>query len=151
MTASQKINREIILRLVEYFTRPSRLKYGDDLSDEAKEFIEKAKSGIDESNIDDLLSMAGEFDEYYDERNGFRSCGILTGLPCESSRHYESDSVAKKMSDGSWVGWTYWHGGGKHGEPEAIDWLEDAYDLEVTEEEKMVVVREFKKVDPNAN
>ena len=36
------------------------------------------------------------------------------------------------------------HGGGKHGEPEAIDWMDEAYDLDVTEEEKLVVVKTFK-------
>jgi len=48
-------------------------------------------------------------------------------------------------SCGDWVGWTYWYGGGKHGEPDAIDWLSDAYNLIVTEEEKLVVVRTYTK------
>lgn len=66
-----------------------------------------------------------------------------TGLPAPSSRHYESEAVAYQYVDGSWVGWSYWYGGGKHGEPEAIDWMEDAYDVNCTEEEKVVVVRTF--------
>ena len=52
------------------------------------------------------------------------------------------------MPDGSWVGWTYWYGGGKYGEPEAIDWMDDAYDLACTEEEKVVTVRTFTKQVP---
>lgn len=35
--------------------------------------------------------------------------------------------------------------GGKHGEPEAIDWIEHAYDVECKEEEKLVVVHTFTK------
>jgi hypothetical protein len=70
---------------------------------------------------------------------------VETHLSCPSSRHYESDAVAAKAPDGSWVGWTYWYGGGKHGEPEAIDWIEDAYDVICAEEEKLVVVRTFKQ------
>jgi hypothetical protein len=45
----------------------------------------------------------------------------------------------------SWIGWTYFYGGGKYGEPESIDWMSEAYFLDVAEEEKMVVVRTFKK------
>ena len=68
-------------------------------------------------NVDELYEAA---DESYvqDARNEVRSSGIETGLPCKGSRHYESESVAAKMPDGSWVGWTYWYGGGKYGEPE---------------------------------
>lgn len=81
-------------------------------------------------------------DDYkYEMREG----AIETGLPCEHSRHYESKSVAAQASDGSWGGWTYWYGGGKHGEPESIDWMNEAYDLDCKEEEKLVVVRTFSK------
>lgn len=58
-----------------------------------------------------------------------------------------SCATAAKMPDGSWVGWTYWYGGGKHGEPEAIDWMEDAYNVEVVEEIKMVTVQTFSRED----
>jgi hypothetical protein len=98
---------------------------------------------------------ADSVDEIYDELDELHSLGdykyemregqIETGLPCEHSRHYESKSVATRVSDGSWVGWTYWYGGGKHGEPESIDWMGSAYGLDCTEEEKMVTVRTFKK------
>jgi hypothetical protein len=36
-----------------------------------------------------------------------------------------------------------WFGGGKHGEPGAVEWMEDAYHLTCHEEEKLVVVRTF--------
>jgi hypothetical protein len=73
----------------------------------------------------------------------FRSGEEATGLPGDWSRHYESKGVAAEMLDGSYVGWTYWYGGGKHGEPYLMPWVDDAYDVEVVEVQK--VVREFKK------
>jgi hypothetical protein len=92
---------------------------------------------------------AGNVDALYDETNGddyelqdaineVRCSGEETGLKCEWSRHYESDAVAAQAPDGSWVGWTYWHGGGKHGEPEAIDWMDSAYDVVVTGEQTII-------------
>jgi len=98
-------------------------------------------------NVDDLYEALVEADNHWDARNEIRSSGVETNLPSEFSRHYESEAVAARMPDGSWVGWTYWYGGGKHGEPNAIDWMEDAYDLNCTEEEKMVVVRTFTKAE----
>jgi hypothetical protein len=101
-------------------------------------------------NIDDEYDAAseGDLEDYLqDARNEVRSGEVETGLPCEWSRHYESKSVAAQTPDGAWVGWTYWYGGGKHGEPEAIDWIEYAYDLTCVEEEKLVTVRTFTKAD----
>lgn len=80
-----------------------------------------------------------------DAINEVRCSGIETGLPGQYSRHYESEEVAVQCPNGDWVGFTYWHGGGKHGEPEAIDWMEHAYDLNCVEEEKLVVVQTFTK------
>jgi hypothetical protein len=95
------------------------------------------------ANVDDLYEKLEEEDGHWDGKSEVRSGGVETNLSCPSSRHYEADAVAMKMPDGSWVGWTYWHGGGKHGEPEAIDWMNEAYPVECKEEEKMVVVRTF--------
>jgi hypothetical protein len=104
---------------------------------------------IDESNVDEIYEDTeddnGSGWGLQDAREEVRCSGIETGLPAPLSRHYESDAVAAKYVDGSWVGFTYWHGGGKHGEPEAIDWIEDAYDVACAEEEKLVVVRTFTK------
>ncbi len=79
-----------------------------------------------------------------DSMEEFRQGQYETKLPSDGSRYYESKAVAAKMSDGAWVGWTYWYGGGKHGDPGGIDWMEDAYFLTVTEEEKLVTVRTFR-------
>ena len=97
-------------------------------------------------NIDDLWDEHENLDSIYDATNEIRqSWDEETDIPCEWSRHYESKSVAAKMHDGSWVGWTYWYGGGKYGEPEAIDWMESAYNIDCVEEERVVTVRTFTK------
>lgn len=59
-------------------------------------------------------------------------------------------SVAACMPDGSWVGWTYWQESSRHAPLEKIDWIEDAYDLYVKEEERIVVVRVLLKKAPTA-
>ena len=100
--------------------------------------------GVTAENIDDLYDEA-ESDQVQDAKSEIRSGEVETGLPTQSSRHYECEEVASQAPDGSWVGWTHWHGGGKHGEPEAIDWMGEAYDLNVTEVEKMTIVRTFAK------
>ena len=97
-------------------------------------------------NIDDLYYEHKYDDWVSDYRNELRPGTEKTNLACEYSRHYESVSVAAQMLDGSWVGWTYMYGGGKHGEPQAYDWILDAYDLTCTEEQKLVTVRTWNKV-----
>jgi hypothetical protein len=86
-----------------------------------------------------------EVDAHWDYESDFRSGEVKTNIPCPSDRNYESQSVAMQTAEGDWVGWTYWYGGGKHGEPGLIDWMEDAYDLVCHEEEKMMVVRTFER------
>ena len=94
------------------------------------------------ANVDELFDAV---DEPQDAMNDVRCGEVETGLPSPSSRHYEAKEVAAKAPDGSWVGWTYWYGGGKHGEPESVEWIEYAYDLTCVEEEKRVVVQTFTK------
>jgi hypothetical protein len=98
---------------------------------------------ITADNVDELYEANDQNWELQDARNEIRYGQVRTGLECDDSRHYESEAVAAQMPDGSWVGWTYWFGGGKHGEPEAIDWMDDAYFLDCKEEEKVVTVRTF--------
>lgn len=111
------------------------------------EWKDEKLTDVTEENVDDLFDAANEDWGLQDSINEIRCTGIETGLPAPLSRHYEADSVAAQYFDGSWVGWTYWHGGGKHGEPEAIDWIEHAYDVQCQEEEKLVIVRSFSKKD----
>src|SRR5690606_32728244 len=96
-----------------------------------------------EARYDELVAQ----DAHWDARNEAREGDYETGLPCDDSRHYESKAVAAKAPNGQWVGWTYWYGGGKHAEPEAIGWMEHAYFLDCKEEKKTVIVRTFTKAE----
>ena len=58
------------------------------------------------------------------------------------SRHYEVKPVVKKLG-GKYVCWLYWYGGGKHGEPESIDWVDDTI---FVEEGEPVIQKTFRKV-----
>lgn len=132
MTPEQKIKHAILLKAVEFGA------------------VDIEPAAITAESVDELFSSNNQQWELQDATNEVRCGQVETGLPCEWSRHYESKAVAAKMPDGSWVGWTYWYGGGKHGEPEAVGWMDDAYDLDCAEEEKLVVVRTF-AVRPSAD
>lgn len=129
MTPEQKLKLMVLVRYTELYDHV------------------KLPDAIDADNIDAVYKEIYDEDDgtIYDAINEVRSSGEDTGLQCGWSRHYESKAVAAQALDGSWIGWTYWYGGGKHGEPEAVDWMEEAYDLVCKEEEKLVVVRTFTK------
>lgn len=126
MTPYQKLQHRILAKAAEW----SEIELGE----------------VTAENTDDLWNWYEDQDAIYDATSEMRSSwDEETDIRCESSRNYESKSVAAKMPDGSWVGWTYWYGGGKHGEPESIDWMARAYDIDCVEEEKVVTVRTFTK------
>lgn len=107
-----------------------------------------------EEQIDEEYSLFNDTEagsDYCREiEQDYRYGEVETGLPVEWSRHYESKAVATQTAEGDWIGWTFWHGGGKHGEPESIDWVEDSYNLKCTEEEKIITVRNFEILKENA-
>jgi hypothetical protein len=124
--------------------------------DDYMEDLVSIEAGLKEQGIILTIPVSNNIKEVFDyihEEYGFgdvievvRESGERTGVKCgRFSRHYECVEVAAEMLDGSWVGWTFWYGGGKHGNPEEIPWIEDAYDLNVSEEEKVVIVRTFTK------
>ena len=78
--------------------------------------------------------------DHWDLMSEMRSGDLETGLPTGPTYNYAGKSVAAKMPDGTWVGWTYWHGGGKHSNPSQIPWMEEAYSLAVHEETRVVKV-----------
>ena len=96
-----------------------------------------------DGDVADAYSDFDGSDACQDYESEFRCGEVETKLKCDFSSHYESKSVAAKMDDGSWVGWTYWYGGGKYGEPNAIEWIKDVYNLECVETQEMVTVRKF--------
>jgi len=107
----------------------------------------------DGDNIDEIWDKFNDDDEYEcgydtltDEREEFRQSGQITKIKNDEwSRCYESEQVAAMLDDGTWVGWTYYHGGGKHGEPSGMPWLENSYFVSCKETQKLVTVREFSK------
>ena len=129
MTPEQKIKHAILVQ--------AAIWDGVEIGEVTSENVDQRWDGY--GNPSSICEAANAIRNRFDEE---------TDIPCQWSRQYESKSVAAKMPDGSWVGWTYWYGGGKHGEPEAIDWMDDAYDLACTEEEKVVIVRTFTKQVP---
>ena len=131
MKAECKIKKQIILDAMDDDYLNTKCDY---LLDTEEQILKTFDMLNGEWGLQDIIS---------DWRRGTEE----TDIECDWSRHYESKSVATKLSDGSWVGWTYWYGGGKHGEPEAIDWMKNAYYLNVTEKEVMITVREFSKID----
>jgi len=130
MTPEQKVKQLILVKVSELNNEPDEVEMAKELTAGA---------------VDDQYDALVENEEHWDGVSETREGEVETGLPCEYSRHYESKAVAARAVDGSWVGWTYWYGGGKHGEPEAIDWIEDAYNLDCVEEEKVLTVRTFTK------
>lgn len=105
-----------------------------------------------EKQIDDLYQkLLVDEDLHWDLINEFRSGEVETDInpdhPFERGlTYYEKKSVAAQMPDGSWVGWIYWYGGGKHSEPEAIDWMNSAYEVAVEEKPVQIIQRTFTKV-----
>lgn len=93
------------------------------------------------SSYEDLWSeLKEQYDFCYEIEFEFRE-GIETNLsPKTSSRHYEIDVVASKI-DGVWVAWDFYYGGGKHGEPEAFDWISNARIVDC--EERVVTKTEY--------
>lgn len=128
MTAEQAIKREILLTVFKW--------------------LEKEPPAITVDNVDSIWDTQEEDHPDYiqDAKSEFRCSGEETGIKHDQwSRHYEVESVGRKLSDGSWVGWLHFHGGGKHSEPDAIPFMGDSYYLDVVEEQKVVTVRSFSK------
>ena len=125
-----------------------------------KEILKDAKKFAEEWGEDFNMPQDSELEEFYDDNqyeidsiidatNEFRGSGENTDLKAPSSRHYECNRVARKVDDEKWISWIYWYGGGKHGNPEEIEWVEDVTFVSCIEEEKTVIVRTFSEDTPN--
>lgn len=92
-------------------------------------------------------------DYSHDTRCELREGKFETNIECDWSSHYESKSVGIYIEDFNgftgYIGWTYWFGGGKHGNPDDIDWIPEAYFLDLIKEEVITVTkRTFEKCSP---
>jgi hypothetical protein len=102
---------------------------------------------VDGSIIDETYDMnSGMYDDFMKYEIHEHATYNKDVYP-EYSRHYETESLAIQSPDGSWIGWTHWYGGGKHGNPEEIEWIDSVYNLDCKEESKWVIVQTFKKVE----
>lgn len=146
LTVEHKIKRQILRDMLRNLG-----------SSEGDQVVDADNKPLDFSlaeDIERLYSMAryceGVFVdvETLDEEAKFRCSGEETNLPSESSPHYECVRVAKKLDCGASVSWLYWHGGGKYGEPDSIEWMSEecgAYEVECIEKEKIVKIRTYTK------
>lgn len=135
MNAQQKLKHLILLRHADFSHYEYALPDGP----------------INAKNIDSIWDAAyedGQNDNMQDAHEEIRGGEVETQIDCGWSRHYELKSVAARYLDGSWIGWTYVYGGGKHSNPSEVEWVSDAYDLNCKEQEKVITVREFTKVAP---
>ncbi len=123
-----------------------------------KKHIVQLACGCDDIKEIGVLETAEQVDDAYfflsqhhedllgEIESGVRPGNMATDIPNEYSRHYESRSVATQIADGRWIGWTYWYGGGKHGEPKTIDWISEAYFLECVETQELVTIRRWGRI-----
>jgi hypothetical protein len=135
MTPEQKIKWIIIDRFYDGNI--------SEMPDITKETVDEEFDALEDKESD----SSGAYPYVCDVISEVREGEAETGLDTPLSQHYEAKAVAAQAPDGSWVGWTYWYGGGKYGEPEAVEWMDSAYDLDLHEEEKLVTVRTFTKME----
>ena len=98
----------------------------------------------------DEAYLALSDDELSENKENLRCGGIPTGIynpDCRGHKCYDDEQVAVQALDGSWVGFTYWSGGGKHGYPEDVEWMDDAYELDAFQ--VMEPVWKFKQKEKN--
>jgi hypothetical protein len=122
LTARTILKREILIHCLN-----SELEYASDNA-RYREALSELKS-VPIAQTEAIESFWDELEIDLDA-NEFRVSGIRTGIkPRFDSRYYGCAEVGKPVTGFSdlWVGWTYWYGGGKHGEPGAEEWIESAY------------------------
>ncbi|QYC52551.1 hypothetical protein [Salmonella phage SSBI34] len=135
VTAEYAIRAEILAEVLEGIV--SR----EDIRNMNQEAIAELWDKVEDNEFEGV-----DGDSLWEVQYDFRSSGIVTNLLPEMSRHYESDQVARETPFG-WVSWTYWYGGGKHGNPEEIDWMEYAYYVNMTSKEVVRTEYSFTKVE----
>jgi len=131
MTPSQRIKKAIIER-AEYFSKNGM-----------------KTQNVTVENVDQLYDAFWEetdcADWMQDAEADIRCGEHETGIDGKNyNRYFEDKEVAMEI-DGVWVGWTYYFGGGKHSEPEAVDWIDNAYEIKM--ETKMMPVLFFSRVE----
>lgn len=125
MNAQQLLQKAILLKAVEFGT------------------IQSFDDGLGGDQVDELYNSYDRYDELADAWCEVRYDGIDCNLPTiTSSRHYEVDAKAINI-DGKWVKFDFYYGGGKHGDPDEYNYIEDAVIVDCTQEEITVIKYTF--------
>lgn len=92
---------------------------------------------------EEICKTYKEFDSSYDPmkiHGEFCRGQVVTGIQSTySSLYFQPISVARKTSDGTWIGWTYWTA---QNTPEICRMVLDPYELEYNEETKTFTKKE---------
>ncbi len=143
ISAENAIKREIILEWREM------LLSGNHVWDRTAEFLSVTSHLLDDCHYTDgdILIVYDEYD-FGDLIDEFRCSGHEAhDLPCPDSNHYEIYMKGRQLSNGKWVSWPFYYGGGKWGDPESIDWMGQAVYVSCVEEERIVIHRTFSKLE----
>ena len=104
---------------------------------------EKAYKGHEEYQVDipeDITDSSFYLEAMYNIRHEGNEV-IINGKEIPSCRHFVCVFHFLEI-DGKTVAYAYWYGGGKHGEPESMDWIEDAFFIEL---DAPIVVQTYKE------
>lgn len=76
-----------------------------------------------------------------------RRSGTPTNNIVVEGRYYCSREVVKRITGlcRVFLAWTYYFGGGKYGEPDEVEWMDDCY--LVKEKEEIRIIKVYEKVD----
>jgi hypothetical protein len=148
MKAELLLKREILLTVTDTDIE----EYNDDNDEQLKIDRQRLLESLDDHTyiveLWDIFTSDDVSEWFEDFIYSFRDKGEDTNLkPRTKSTHYECKEVAVLItgSNDLYVGWSYFYGGGKHGQPEEIEWMADCYLLNMSIE--TVQIKVFKPVD----
>ena len=132
----------------------------DDLDEEEGVFIKelKVKSAnlVDPLDFDerkckeiyDSIRTSVLLDSLIEVEEEIRVGNVRTGLVPEFRSYVESEAVAIPVTGipSLYIGWTYFFGGGKYSEPNAIEWMENCYLVKA--KDRVQTVRFFERDVP---
>lgn len=157
--------REILLKVNEELNSYDPEEYKDE-EERVKEALDEFKQQFQDAKIADVdefdeelcyqlykstryYSWIGDMDIVREVINEFRESGEEIDDKVEQDRYYCYQDVSRKITglDDLYLGWTYYFGGGKYGEPEEVEWMEDCYLLKCKEVEETRIVKVYEKVE----
>lgn len=96
--------------------------------------------------IEAAFDLAVENDLHWDWENEVRESGIETELSADAfwSRHYEVE-IRALLIDNQYVAYPFYYAGGKHGQPESVDWMKDAFFVDCEEKQVTITQKTFTK------